>query len=456
MDQGINVQEMRGKRFSIIGGDQGGIAVARLLKSIGTDVLVSERKSVVDIKRTAEDFEKLGIRYGFNGDTERILDADYLVVSPGFPSDAYIVRKAKAVGLKVLSEVEVASWFCEGPIIAITGSHGKATTSSLIGAIFRRARIPAVVAGNIRLPFSDHVLDVDVRGVAIIEVACFQLEDTERFKPKIAVLTSIVPDHLDRYSSLEELTASEGKVFRNQTEEDFLIYNDDDEIIKRLVKDAASRKLPFSAKHKLQEGAFIDHNALVCNLSKSEENISNMNEIRVRGNHNLHHSLAATLTARAFEIKKEVIRESLQGFEGVAHRLEFVRDLNGIRYINDSKATNVNSVWYALENFSEPIVWIAGGRDRGNDYTKLFDLVRSKVKAMLLIGEAAETMYEAFHDKTQVIKSRSLQEAVRMAADIAELGDVVLLSPGCASFDMFDGYEQRGTEFKYLVNALGT
>jgi len=458
----MDAKDINGKKFSVIGCARSGLAVTRLLKSLNGDVFVSDVKPAEKMRQAVQELEKIGARYEFGGHTERVLDADYMVISPGVPENVYVIRKAKDAGLKVVSEIEVASWFCRAPIIAITGANGKTTTTSLIGAIVQQAKYPCAIAGNIGLPFSDCVPGLDEHSVAVVEVSSFQLDNIDTFKPKIAVLTNITPDHLDRYSSFEDYIASKGRIFQNQTETDFLVYNDDDEIVQRLVQSAKSRKLPFSVNHQLQEGAYVEGGTVVCTLGGVKEIVIGVNEIKIRGTHNLYNSLAATLAACAFGILPGgIIRVGtwhamsvLQSFEGVAHRLEFVRELNGVKFINDSKATNVNSVWYALESFGESIILIAGGRDKGNDYARLYDFVRQKVKAMVLIGEAAEKMNYEFHDKTNTFRASSMEEAVQRASNLAEAGDVVLLSPACASFDMFDNYEHRGEVFKRTVNAL--
>ncbi len=443
-------------RFSIIGGAKSGIAVAKLLRSTNARVFLSELQPAENMLRVKEELERIGVEYELGGHTSRALDADTMVVSPGVPSDAPIIEGAKKSGLKVLSEIEVASWFCKAPIVAITGSNGKTTTTSLIGAIFKNAAISSVVAGNIGFPFSDFVGELNVESVAIIEVSSFQLDNIETFKPKASILLNITPDHLDRYGrSFDRYIESKCRIFENQTTDDFTIYNYDDEITRHVVETRAkSRKLPFSVSKALEHGAFVDGGDAICLLGNQKEAVVRTEKIHIRGMHNLYNSLAATLAARVFGIRSEVIRDSLMSFEGVAHRLEFVRELNGVKYFNDSKATNVDSVWYALGSFDEPIILIAGGRDKGNDYTRLYDLVRHKVRAVVLIGEAAEKIEREFRDLTEVLRAISMEDAVHKANRMAKSGDVVLLSPACASFDMFKNYEHRGEVFKSLVNAL--
>ena len=377
-----------------------------------------------------------------------------MVISPGVPSNAPVVQKAMELGIKVWSVIEVASWFCKAPIIAVTGTNGKTTTTSLIGHIFKTAGFKTIVAGNIGAPFSDFVLDADEGSIVVLEVSSFQLDHIENFKPKVAVLLNITPDHLDRYDSFGDYILSKFRIFKNQKEDDFAVYNYDDEIVQPYVESLNVIKLPFSVRDKLSCGGFIEDGYITLNFKNKKERILKMNNLRIRGIHNVYNSLAAALAARAMEVKDEIIRESLQSFEGVEHRLEFVREINGVKFINDSKATNVNSLWYALESFDEPIILIAGGRDKGNDYSKVYDLVKRKVKLIIAIGESKNKIYNEFKNLTNVIEVDSMEEAVKKAYENSAPGDVVLLSPACASFDMFRDYEHRGEVFKKLVNEL--
>ena len=385
---------------------------------------------------------------------KKVYDCDFMVISPGVPSNAPVVQKAMELGIKVWSEIEVASWFCKAPIIAVTGTNGKTTTTSLIGHIFKTAGFKTIVAGNIGAPFSDFVLDADEGSIVVLEVSSFQLDHIENFKPKVAVLLNITPDHLDRYDSFGDYILSKFRIFKNQKEDDFAVYNYDDEIVQPYVESLNVIKLPFSVRDKLSCGGFIEDGYITLNFKNKKERILKMNNLRIRGIHNVYNSLAAALAARAMEVKDEIIRESLQSFEGVEHRLEFVREINGVKFINDSKATNVNSLWYALESFDEPIILIAGGRDKGNDYSKVYDLVKRKVKLIIAIGESKNKIYNEFKNLTNVIEVDSMEEAVKKAYENSVPGDVVLLSPACASFDMFRDYEHRGEVFKKLVNEL--
>jgi len=454
---GLIVQNIEGKKVTVIGGARSGLAVARLLKKMGADVFISDMKKPEEIKYvkfTPEELNSAGIKYEFGEHSEKVYDCDFMVISPGVPSNAPVVQKAMELGIKVWSEIEVASWFCKAPIIAVTGTNGKTTTTSLIGHIFKTAGFKTIVAGIIGAPFSDFVLDADEGSIVVLEVSSFQLDHIENFKPKVAVLLNITPDHLDRYDSFGDYILSKFRIFKNQKEDDFAVYNYDDEIVQPYVESLNVIKLPFSVRDKLSCGGFIEDGYITLNFKNKKERILKMNNLRIRGIHNVYNSLAAALAARAMEVKDEIIRESLQSFEGVEHRLEFVREINGVKFINDSKATNVNSLWYALESFDEPIILIAGGRDKGNDYSKVYDLVKRKVKLIIAIGESKNKIYNEFKNLTNVIEVDSMEEAVKKAYENSAPGDVVLLSPACASFDMFRDYEHRGEVFKKLVNEL--
>lgn len=450
--------EFQGKTYGIIGAARSGRAVALLLKAHGARVFVSDTAPAEKLSEAIIELEQHGIPYECGGHTERLLHADVLVLSPGVPSDIPMVRQAQARGLKVVGEIEVASWFCKGPIIAITGTNGKTTTTTLLGRIFEDARRPAVVAGNIGNAFSQVVLSMTQEHTAILEVSSFQLDTIETFKPRVAVLLNITPDHLDRYGhSMERYTASKCRVFMNQTQGDTIVYNADDPVVRAEVERGARpavKKLPFSISKPLAEGAFVRDGKMVVRFDGQEREVIATDHISIKGAHNLMNAMAAVLAARVMSIPTASVRATLRNFKGVEHRLEFVRELNGITFVNDSKATNVDSVWYALQSFSRPIVLLLGGRDKGNDYSRLVPLVQQHVKAIVAIGESAEKVIAAFAGLKPVYKASSMREAVERAAAAATSGDVVLLSPACASFDWFHDYEHRGRVFKEEVMKL--
>ena len=447
-------EEIRSARVSILGAARSGLSVAKLLKSQGATVFVSDKKSKEDATEEIKILEDLGIENEFGAHTYRIFDADFIVVSPGVPSNSNLVQHALKVGLNIFSEVEVASWFCRAPIVAITGSNGKTTTTTLVGKIFEKAGRRTIVAGNIGFPLSDYVLDVDEKSVAVVEVSSFQLDHIDTFRPKVSVLLNITPDHLDRYENYQAYINSKFRIFLNQGPKDFAVYNYDDDAVNAYCCGLNTVRLPFSAKEKIRAGAFLEGGKVFMIDKGRADFLIDSGEIKIRGVHNLYNSTAAALAASSLGVSPNVIADTLKEFPGVEHRLEPVRELDGVKYINDSKATNVDAVWYALGSFKSPIVLIAGGKDKGNDYSPLFDLVRKNVPAMILIGQAAAKMQKEFADKTKCIMASSMEDAVAKARSESRPGYIVLLSPACASFDMFHDYEHRGREFKRLVMEL--
>ncbi len=446
---------VRGKRISVIGAARSGLAAAQLLQQEGASVFVSDLQPIEKLASAVQELERLQVPYEFGEHSERVFDAELFVISPGVPSSAPVVAGARTRDIPIFGELEAASWFCRAPIVAVTGSNGKTTTTALIGRILTDARRNHVVAGNIGSAFSAFVRELDETSIAVLEVSSFQLDHIERFHPRVAVILNITPDHLDRYGgSFEDYIESKCRVSMNQGPNDVLIYNKDDDVTRRemgKLTNTSVRLLPFSAEQPLQSGAYIKKNKIIVALGDKGEELIDVRRIRIRGRHNLYNSMAAALASRVMEVRKETVRGSLQRFEGIEHRLEFVRELNGVRYINDSKATNVNSVWYALQSFDEPIVLLLGGRDKGNDYSVLYELVKKKVKAIV---ESADKVVDNFIKLTRVIKVGRMDDAVEQAERLAQRGDVVLLSPACASFDWFKNYEDRGNEFKEIVNEL--
>ncbi|MEM1041083.1 MAG: UDP-N-acetylmuramoyl-L-alanine--D-glutamate ligase [Bacteroidota bacterium] len=454
---------VEGKKVTVVGAARSGLAVARLLAARGAEVFLTEQGRAAP--GVADDLDAAGVAHEFGGHTVRALDADFLAVSPGVPTQASLVQNALGGSLAVYSEVEVASWFCDAPIIAVTGSNGKTTTTSLVAHIVRTADRPLVVAGNIGTAFADRVADCDAETLAVLEVSSFQLDHIDTFRPCVSVLLNITPDHLNRYDGdFGRYAAAKLRIFENQQPGDVLVYNHDDDLVRERAEQTAPdgvTRYPFSLDHELDRGAFVRDGSIVLRLTSPESSIAMeevlmpASDLSLRGRHNLYNSLAAAVSARAMEISSDVVRESLASFEGVAHRLEFVRELGGVRYVNDSKATNVNAVWYALESFDEPVVLIAGGRDKGNDYASLVPLVKAGCRGVVGLGESGDKVVLELGDHAKAAaRAQSMAEAIQFARLMAEEGDVILLSPACASFDMYTSYEQRGDEFKRLVNSL--
>ena len=447
--------DIQGKRATVIGAARSGMAVARLLASAGARVLLSELGAAPQAQRAA--LEASGVTVESGGHSRRALEADIFIISPGVPTTAPIVRAAQGAGLAILSELEVASWFCEAPLIAITGSNGKTTTTSLLGYVFTNAGRDTVIAGNIGEPLSTCVRDISKEAVVVLEVSSFQLDHIETFRPRVSVLLNITPDHLDRYGGdYSRYAQSKLRIFRNQRDDDVLVYNYDDTLVREHVERFGTtndvRSIPFSYRESLQKGASLRDGAIILRVHRREEYLMEARDLALQGRHNLHNSMAAAVAARVLDVQCDVLRESLQSFEGVPHRLEFVREYDGVRYINDSKATNVNALWYALESFREPVVLLAGGRDKGNDYSSLKPLVSSNVRALIGFGESADTVIrELGHLAESAAAVATLEEATLRARQSARPGDVVLLSPACSSFDLFESYTHRGETFKRLV-----
>ena len=455
--------DVRTKQVTVVGGARSGRAVARLLAEAGAEVFLTEQGPPTDGLEAALD--EAGVDYEFNGHTTRAIEADFFVLSPGVPTQSNIVQQAMRSGIDIYSEIEAASWFCEAPMVAITGTNGKTTTTSLAGHVFRQALADApdreaIVAGNIGYPFSDYVLDAEPTDVVVLEVSSFQLDHVDTFRPRVSVILNITPDHLDRYNDdFHAYAQAKFNIFRSQQAGDVVVYNRDDTLVRDYVTQAAAerglRALGLSLTDEVEAGAFLHDDRIIFRIDDEDEPLMQRDELALRGRHNLYNSLAAAVSARVMEVESDVIRESLSGFEGVPHRLEEVRTVDDVLYVNDSKATNVNAVWYALESFDRPVVLIAGGRDKGNDYTDLKPLVREGVRAVVAMGESADTVYEELGTEAEHRqKARSMEEALDHAQGFAQPGDAVLLSPACSSFDMYENYEERGDLFRRLVKTL--
>lgn len=454
----MDLGELQGKSISVIGAARSGIAVAKLLQSRGARVFVSDRESQEKLQTQLDLLESTGIAFEAGEHSDRAYRCSLMVISPGVPGNAPVVQKARESGIRIVGELEVASWFCKASIVAVTGTNGKTTTTTLIGRMLADAKRNHGVAGNIGTAFSSLALELAETSVAVLEVSSFQLDHIETFHPRVAAILNITPDHLDRYGgSFEEYVESKSRIFKNQGANDTLIYNCDDTVTAgraMKVRDSAVQLLPFSTEQSLSSGACVKKNKVVIANDNRMDELMDVREIRIRGRHNLYNAMAAALAARTVDVSADSIRQTLMSFEGVEHRLEFVRELNGVRYVNDSKGTNVNSVWYALQSFDEPIVLLLGGRDKGNDYSLLKEPVQKKVRAIVALGESADTVVENFKHLTRVVKVTSMDGAVGQAERLAQRGDVVLLSPACSSFDWFENYEHRGRVFKELVNRL--
>ncbi|MDE3057920.1 MAG: UDP-N-acetylmuramoyl-L-alanine--D-glutamate ligase [Bacteroidota bacterium] len=461
----MDVSQLRNKKISIIGAARSGIAVAQLLRHFGAAVFVSDKESAEKLSESVAELRAAGITYETGNHSERVFDSSWVVLSPGVPSGAPVVLEARRRRIHIVSELEVASWFCKAPIVAITGSNGKTTTTTLLGRMFSDAKKKHVVAGNIGTAFSSVVLDVDEETVAVLEVSSFQLDFIESFHPNVAVMLNITRNHLDRYNNSMELYASsKARIFMNQTSEDTLIVNADDMWSRKKIEGAKGNILYFSTHKKSSRGAYVGDGVLTTRISGTEFPIVSERELSLKGEHNLQNAMAATLAAQFMGVNPASIRSTLRNFKGVEHRQEFVREVNGVSFVNDSKATTVDAVKYALSAFDEPIVLILGGKDKGNDYSKIVELVKKKVRAIVATGASAGIVEKAFagtvpvhrietigNEKPNIV---SMRETIQTAAALARQGDVVLLSPACTSFDWFKDYEERGNIFKQLVHQL--
>lgn len=444
-----------GKKISILGAVRSGIGAAKLIKKLGGIPFVSDATDSEKVKKSIEVLQDLGIGNEIGGHTSQVYDCDVMVVSPGVPLDSEIVKSAKEKKIKMISELELAASVCKGKIIAITGTNGKTTTTSLCGHVFNVCGAKTYTAGNIGLAFSEIAFDVKVNEYAAIEVSSFQLDLVDQFKPNIAAILNITPDHLNRYeNNYQNYINSKLQIYKNQDNEDFLIINRDNDVLVNSLTKHASSDYYFSLCQVENYGSYIAGEEVIFNKNEKEEFRCALSDINLRGEHNYANAMAVINAAKIYNFENEKIIEGLKTFKGVEHRLEFVREIAGVKYINDSKATNVDSVWYALRSFDQPIYLILGGQDKGNDYNQIKDLVLSKVKKIYAIGSSADKVFNFFHHDVKVEIKQTLENVILAVNSEARENDIVLLSPACASFDMFNDYEHRGRVFKDVVNEL--
>jgi UDP-N-acetylmuramoylalanine--D-glutamate ligase len=447
------------KKLVILGSGESGTGAAILAKQQGYDVFVSDKSTIAPTYK--DELLKAGIYFEEGShDEARILAADEVIKSPGIPDSIPLIQQLLKKGTPVISEIEFASFFTDAFIIAITGTNGKTTTTSLVYHLLKKAGLNVACGGNIGTSFARLVAHGSY-DYFVLEVSSFQLDNMYRFKANIAVLTNITPDHLDRYNyELQNYVNAKFRILQNQTAEDYFIYCADDELtsanLQRFTINATP--LPFSIQQEMRQGAWVKDRQML--VSVSSDHSSNpfhmyLNELALKGKHNTYNSMAAAIVGQVLSIRKEVIRESLTDFENVEHRLEPVATVQGIEFINDSKATNVNSAWYALESMEKPVIWIAGGVDKGNDYEMLKPLIKEKVRMIVCLGIDNRKIHEAFQrDVEMIVNTTSAKEAVHVAYKLAKRDEVVLLSPACASFDLFENYEDRGRQFKKAVREL--
>ena len=446
---------MEKKRIVVLGAGESGTGAAILAKVKNFDVWLSDMGKIAPKYKAKLNEFQVNWEEGQHTE-EKILMADEVVKSPGIPDNAPIIQKIISKNIPIISEIEFAGRYTDAKMVCITGSNGKTTTTLLTYHILQEAGLNVGLAGNVGKSLAYQVA-TEKHDVYVIELSSFQLDNMYEFKANIAVLMNITPDHLDRYDyKMENYVAAKFRIIRNQTDEDYFIFWQDDPIIAAQLQrlKIESRLLPFSEQHNVDTKAYLEDGELIINTTHEQVEVPK-NDLALKGLHNLYNSMAAGLSASVLDIKKDVIRKALEDFEAVEHRLEYVSTINGVKYINDSKATNVNSCWYALESMQAPTVLILGGKDKGNDYTEIEQFVKDKVKAIVCLGVDNSKLHNFFEGKVPVITDAgSMQEAVEKCHNIAQPGDVVLLSPCCASFDLFKSYEDRGEQFKTQVHNL--
>ena len=446
---------MKKNKIVILGGGESGIGTAILGKKEGFEVFVS------DYGKIKKKYKQVLLHHEINWEEEahsetKILSAGIVMKSPGIPENTPVVLKLKKKGVRIVSEIEFAATYTSATLIGITGSNGKTTVATMIHKILKDAGNNAAIAGNIGKSFADLVATKDINQF-VLELSSFQLDGTYNFAPHIAILTNLSPDHLDRYGNdYEKYIASKFKIVMNQTSDDYFIYDADDLMINKWISNTTikSQLIPFSLQKELKKGAYIKNNELIITTNNNTFTMS-ITKLGQQGQHNIKNAMAASTASTLLNIRKATIRRSLENFQGVEHRLENVLKINNVRYINDSKGTNVNATFYALDSMEASTVWIVGGVDKGNDYSELFALVNEKVKAIICLGVDNEKIIKAFGNVVDImVETHSMEDAVKVAYRLSKKGDNVLLSPACASFDLFENYEDRGRQFKNAVRNL--
>jgi UDP-N-acetylmuramoylalanine--D-glutamate ligase len=441
--------DIKDKKIVILGAARSGLAAAKLLHKKQAVVFVSDHADQSEKQEAIKILRDQQISYEFGQHSDKVFEADLVVLSPGISSRLKIVWELRSKGIPVFSELEIASWFCASPIIAVTGSNGKTTTTTLLGEMLRTEMPQSIVAGNIGNAFSDFVLDSNKSNWAAIEVSSFQLETIDTFHPRVVVILNLAPNHLDWYDSFEDYIRAKLFILKNLQKDDYLIYNADDTFLEDRIRSSPAKKKTFSLS-KSNATFFKEKNKLIL----EEQILITTDQIRLNGNHNYQNAMAAALAAKIAGIDDQNIVSVLSSFKGVEHRLEFVVEIKGVNFINDSKATTVESLSVALTSFKTPIILIAGGKDKGSDYHKLDDLISKHVREIVLIGSAREKMSAAWQHLCSLHQSETLSDAVELAFRLAKPGENVLLSPACSSFDMFQDYEDRGKQFKEIVNRV--
>jgi len=447
--------DLNGRRVLVVGLAQTGLATARFLKQKGSIVSATEFRPKGEMTQAARVMEELAIPVEWGGHREEtFLKQDLIVMSPGVDFATEPIQRALKKGARMISEIELAAHFIHAPMIAVTGTNGKTTTTLLIGEMLKEDGKRAGVGGNVGEPLILFAEAETTWDVLVVEISSFQLEAIEEFRPRMSVLLNVTEDHLDRYAKVQDYVNAKKRIFANQISEDTAVLNRDDPTVMMLSKQILPKKIFFSLNERLAEGAFSDGKQMTLRLHGAEEDYP-LTQARLKGIHNVENMMAALTAARVFGCSRRAVEAVLGRFEGLEHRLEFVQEIEGVRYYNDSKGTNVGSVVKSLQSFSEPVVLIAGGKDKQGNLSPLKELIRNHVKQLILIGEAKERMARELETLTDTVMAPTLEEAVLMAHQTAKKGDVVLLSPACSSYDMFRDYKERGKIFKETVRRIG-
>ncbi len=448
-------REIRGKRVVVVGMARTGVAAAEFLATRGAEVIVTEVKTEGELGDAPARLRSLGVELELGGHSpQTFLKGDLIVISPGVDPAIPPVEGARLQGVPVVSEIELASWYLRPPLVAVTGTNGKSTTTALIGFILSRWGKGVFVGGNIGTPLMEYLLRGEEADYIVAEISSFQLETICHFRPWVALLLNLGEDHLDRHPTFSSYAEIKGRIFLNQGPEDWAVVNNDDAAVKALVPRVRARVLPFGHREEGEEGVWLkDERTVVSKLKGTQEQFS-LERVKIMGVHNIENIMAAVGTATICGVPHAVIQESLESFPGLEHRFELVGKWAGVHFYNDSKATNVASAFRALMSLEEPIILLAGGRDKGGDYSLLCEVIEERVKALILMGEAKDKMKEAFEGLVPTHLVEGMEEGVRLAWELAQEGDVVLLSPACSSFDMFQDYQERGEIFKAIVRRL--
>lgn len=448
--------ELKGKNVLILGLARSGVAAAVELANLGAKVTASDLKTRDNLK-DADRLELMGVKLVLGEHPHTLLnECDLIVLSPGVPSDLELLYEARKRDIPIISELELGFWFAKAPIIAVTGTNGKTTTTTLIGEILKNNGNNITLAGNIGIPLIKEVEKADSKDYLVVEVSSFQLENIMHFRPKISVILNITEDHLNRHKTFENYIEAKARIFENQTEEDYTVLNYDDPIVKSFVNRIKSKIFFFSQKEELHRGIYVKNGVIVIRENGKIYPLLKAEELGIKGSHNLENALAAACVGWICKVNLNNMAETLKDFHGVEHRLEFVTEINNVKFFNDSKATNPYAAQKSIEALKEPIVLIAGGYDKNSDYTNFVKTFNGKVKKLILIGDTAPIIEETAKENgfLDIQKATSLQQAVKLAYDAAKPGDAVLLSPACASWDMFESFEERGRLFKEMVYSL--